>query len=108
MNAGWLVERVEAVAVALPPEAKTQALRVVELARELESLTPDSALARGEAFAAWRRELGSLVELLSRRGSQAIGVATLGRALLAELAGDAGAARQALRECDEKLSALGL
>ncbi len=105
MPSPWLMERAESVALALGPSAQAHGRRLLEIAQHwAERRGPE--LPSSERLAL-RRELGTLVELLSRRGSDGIGLATLGRILLAELAGDVHSATQCERECDEKLTALG-
>lgn len=100
-------ERARSLCSLLDGEAKVQGERVVEVCRSLiEGDMPRTTLPPDNL--ALRIELGRLVEYLSRRGSNAIPLATLGRAALAALAGDQNAVVQACRECDRNLTMLGL
>lgn len=54
-----------------------------------------------------RRELGALAEQLGRRAALALPAAALGRAALADLAGDMGSCRSIAADCDVKLELLG-
>jgi hypothetical protein len=51
--------------------------------------------------------LARLTELLGRRATQALPAATLGRAALADLAGDARSVSALRADCDAKLRMLG-
>jgi hypothetical protein len=102
------IEKVTTVSDALAEEARGQVRQVVERcrvlatrARELGRLLPlpeDSLM---------RRELGALVEHLGRRSSRALPAAALGRAALADLAGDVRSRDAALADCDAKLALWG-
>lgn len=109
MNYADLTDRVQMLAEGLPEEDRAQAARVVEVCRELE-VRPraNHALVPKEGDLALKRELGKLVELLGRRQSRALPAAALGRAALADLAGDHGVQQQALRDSEAKLALWGL
>jgi hypothetical protein len=65
-------------------------------------------LTPGPADAELKRELGRHVELLSRRSAKAIPLGKLGRAALADLAGDTKNGNAVLIECDALLTVMGL
>jgi hypothetical protein len=109
MNYADLTDRVQMLSEGLPDEGRAQALRVVEVCRVLaERPRLDQKLVPNEGDLALRRELGKLVELLGRRQSRALPAAALGRAALADLAGDHGVQQQALRDGEAKLALWGL
>jgi hypothetical protein len=103
------IEKVTTLAEPLLQEARDQVRQVLDRcrvlsgrARELGRLLPepeDTAL---------RRELGALVEQLGRRASRALPAAALGRAALADLAGDERSRQTAFEDCDAKLALWGL
>jgi hypothetical protein len=106
---GALLEQAQSVVALLGGAEQVDARRALDLfsgvsarAREGGKLVPDA----GDL--ALRRELGHLVELLSRRSSTAIVLATLGRAVLADLAGDVKSAQSLRREFESKFAVLGL
>jgi hypothetical protein len=103
------IEKVTTVSQALAGEARDQVQQVLDRcrvlagrARELGRLLPqpDDAVSR--------RELAALVERLGRSSSRALPAAALGRAALADLAGDERSAQGALADCDAKLSLWGI
>ena len=100
-----LIERAATLVRSLEgEEARAQATRVIEVARELAGRErTDERLLPAPGDLALRRELGGLVERLGRRQSRALPLAALGRAALADLAGDRSAFRATCAECDEKL-----
>jgi hypothetical protein len=82
--------------------------RVLELCRQLEERPRVGAVVTSDALdGELKRELGRLVELLSRRSAKAVPLAKLGRAALADLAGDERMLRIVLIECDSQLAVLG-
>lgn len=104
-----LNDRVQMLSESLPDDTREHALRVVEIGRVLaQRPRVERKLVPNEADLALRRELGKLVELLGRRHSRALPAAALGRAALADLAGDHGVFQQALRDSADKLALLGL
>lgn len=103
-----LLDRFASLVGDLPAEERPQGERMLALARELESRErQDGRLVAAAADAELRRELGRLVELLSRRSARGIVFGKLGRLLLAELSGDLGTARMLANECDAQLGAMG-
>jgi len=105
---GTLLDRVAGLGGALPPVEQALAERVLTICRELEA-RPRSAgrLAAEPGDVALVRELSRLTEQLGRRASLALPAATLGRAALADLHGDAAAWRSIVADCDTKLALLG-
>ncbi len=99
--------RAQSVAALLGAQERTDAERVLSLAASASFDEHAQQAIDADVNLMLRRELGRLVELLSRRGAKAVPIATLGRALLAELAGDSKAAAQLRRECDVNLSMFG-
>jgi hypothetical protein len=104
-----LIEQAQSVALLLNGPEQVDGRRALQLcsvvserSREGGRLVPDAN------DLALRRELGQLVELLSRRSSTAIVLATLCRAALADLAGDVKSARELQREFETKFALLGL
>ncbi|HEX2734370.1 MAG TPA: hypothetical protein VHM70_22325 [Polyangiaceae bacterium] len=104
-----LVERAETVLPLLRGEERRDAERALQLcrgllarAREAEKLLPEPNDLE------LKRELGGLVERLSRRSSAAIVLGTLGRAALADLAGDLRSVLVTCNEFDSKFALLGL
>jgi hypothetical protein len=109
MDYADLSDRVQMLSEGLPDDTREHALRVIEIGRALaQRPRVERALVPHEADLALRRELGKLVELLGRRHSRALPAAALGRAALADLAGDQGVFQQALRDSAAKLALLGL
>lgn len=108
MDYSRVSERVEGLCAALEGQERADAERVVAVSAAVSQRERvEGQLVPAPEDLELRRELGRLVELLSRRSANAIPVATLGRVLLADLAGDRNARAHALRECDEKLLLLG-
>ncbi|MET0413624.1 MAG: hypothetical protein ABW217_20110 [Polyangiaceae bacterium] len=109
MDYADLSDRVRMLSEGLPDDTREHALRVIEICRALaQRPRVELVLVPNEADLALRRELGKLVELLGRRHSRALPAAALGRAALADLAGDHGVFQQALRDSAAKLALLGL
>ncbi len=104
-----VIERAASVCSLLTGEAVEQGRRVVEICQGL-GIRPrqDGRLVPEDSDAGLRVELGRLVEYLARRGAKAIPLATLGRAALADLAGDVSAHRSACKECDMNLALSGM
>jgi hypothetical protein len=106
---GDLLERSASLLGLLTGQERADAARALELCTEVSARPRDE---RGPSPApseqALRRELARLVEYLSRRSSSAIAFASLGRAALADLAGDARGFQDARRDCDERLLLVGL
>lgn len=93
----------------LSGEAQTQGRRVVAICETLSSRErQDGQLVPEESDPRLRLELGPLVELLARRSSQAMPLATAARVALADLAGDQRFASQAVADCAHSLLMLGL
>jgi hypothetical protein len=93
----------------LQGEERGQAERVLEVCSALAG----RARLEGKLVAApedleLRRELGRLVEFLSRRSAKAVPLATLGRLALADLVGDLRSVDQACAECEAHLTMIGL
>lgn len=104
-----LIERLRSLAPDLPGEERAQGERVLALCQGLEGRTRRGEMLTPEAAdLELKRELGRLVELLSRRSAKAVPFAKLGRAALADLAQDLRSARSTLAECEAQLSLLGL
>lgn len=102
-----VLDRADALCSLLEGEVRAQGERIVAVCRALAEPQRLGAVAPSRQIEL-RVELARLVELLSRRGSNAIPLATLGRAALADLAGDERSLRQACRECDANLTLVGL
>jgi len=103
-----LLDRVAGLEPLLGAGERPLAERVVAICRELEARPRDAGkLATMDRDLDLKRELGRLTEQLGRRASHALPAATLGRAALADLHGDATAFRMALADCDVKLAMLG-
>ena len=104
-----VIDRADSTCSLLSGDAREQGRRVVVLCRELSGRPRwEGRLLAEPADASLRLELGRLVESLARGGAKGIPLATLGRAALADLAGDVAAQAQALRACDENLTLAGL
>lgn len=103
-----LIDRVAGLGGALPPGEQALAARVLAICRELD-LRPRRAgrLEPDAGDVALVRELSRLTEQLGRRTSLALPAATLGRAALADLHGDASAWTSIIADCDAKLALLG-
>jgi hypothetical protein len=103
-----LLDRVEYASDLLTGEDRGHARRVVELCRGLD-VRPRvaSVLVPSADDLGLKRELGRLVEVLGRRATQALPAATLGRAALADLHGDARGSELACKDCAAKLAMLG-
>lgn len=106
---GDLLERSASLLGLLTGQERADAARALELCSEVSARPRQE---RGPvplpADQALKRELARLVEYLSRRSSNAIAFASLGRAVLADLAGDVRGFQQARRDCDERLLLVGL
>lgn len=103
-----IIDRVAATTPLLAPNERTSAERVVALCRELQDRERESgSVAARASDAELKRELGRLTETLGRRGSRALPAATLARAALADLSGDAASLRLLYAECDAKLALFG-
>lgn len=103
------LDRLSDVCSQLTGEAAVQGRRVAQICQSLhERIRKAGLLLPQDGDLALRRELGSLVELLARRTSQAIPLATAGRVALADLAGDQRFADQAAAECSQAILMLGL
>lgn len=108
MRYAELLDRCETVLPQLGGEERSQGERVVAVCRLLEQRPRhDGVLLEDPADAELARELGRLVELLSRRSAKAIALAKLGRAALADLAHDVRNANAILIECDLQLTVMG-
>lgn len=103
-----VLERVEGLCALLAGEERAHAERVVVLCRQLESRPRrDHRLVPEASDLELKRELGRLTEVLGRRATRALPAATLGRAALADLAGDTRALSELCADCHLKLSMLG-
>lgn len=104
-----LPQRVETLCAELKGEERTQAERVVQICGQLESCAEANSASPldDETRQALQRELGRLVELLSRRSAKAVCAAKLGRAALADLANDQRGFASTLAECDAQLTVFG-
>jgi hypothetical protein len=103
------IERVRDAAALLSGRERHDAERAVALCREVAGRprSEDRPLPT-PGDDALRRELGRLTELLGRRSTRGLPAAALGRAALADLAGDRRSCEQALTACESKLQMLGL
>jgi hypothetical protein len=109
MDYADLIDRVAMLSDGLTDENRSQAGRVLEHCRALAlRARQGERLIASDTDHADRRELGRLVEQLGRRQSRALPAAVLGRAALADLAGDRTTFQQACRDCDAKLTLWGL
>lgn len=105
---GSLIDRVAGLSGALPPTEQALAERVLAVCRELDQRPRrEGRLAEQPDDIALVRELSRLTELLGRRASLALPAATIGRAALADLHGDATAQRALLADAEVKLALLG-
>lgn len=103
-----VLDRVEGLCALLTGEQRSNAERVVEVCRELDARARrDEKLVSTPSDIDLKRELARLTEVLGRRATQALPAATLGRAALADLAGDTRSARALFADCDAKLRMLG-
>jgi hypothetical protein len=103
-----LLDRVAGLESLLGAAERPLAERVIAICRELDARPrTDGKLAPLDRDLDLKRELGRLTEQLGRRASHALPAATLGRAALADLYGDATAFRMTLADCDVKLTLLG-
>jgi hypothetical protein len=103
-----LLDRVEGLCALLAGEERVNAERVVAACRELDGRERlDGKLVSTTWDNELKRELARLAELLGRRTAQALPAATLGRAALADLAGDTVSVRALRADCDAKLRMLG-
>ena len=103
-----LIDRVAGTSGALPPAERELADRVLVICRGLDVRVRREGRLMPEADdLALVRELSRLTEQLGRRATLALPAATLGRAALADLHGDAAAWRAIVADCDVKLTLLG-
>jgi hypothetical protein len=103
-----VLERVAELAEHLPAEERGQAERVVGISRVLAGRERSAGkLSPAEGDLDLKRELGRLSELLGRRSTKALPVASLGRAALADLSGDLRSLQAMCSDCDAKLALLG-
>lgn len=103
-----LLDRVEGLCALLAGEERVNAERVIAACRELDARERlEGKLVPATSDIALKRELARLTEVLGRRAAQALPAATLGRAALADLAGDTVSVRALRADCDAKLRMLG-
>ena len=103
-----LLGRVEGICALLAGEERLNAERVVVVCRELDARPRhDGKLVSAPSDIELKRELARLTEVLGRRATQALPAATLGRAALADLAGDTLSVSALRADCDAKLRMLG-
>jgi hypothetical protein len=103
-----LLDRVAGLCGALPPSEQALAARVLAIGRELDRRPRQAGRLLAEpGDLELVRELSRLTEQLGRRTSLALPAATLGRAALADLYGDASAWAAIIADCDAKLALLG-
>lgn len=103
-----LLDRVEGLCALLAGEERSNAERVVRACRELDARARrDGKPVSAPSDSDLKRELARLTELLGRRATRALPAATLGRAALADLAGDARSVSALRADCDAKLRMLG-
>lgn len=103
------MERVRDAASLLSGQDRDDAERAVALCRDVAARPRGDDGPRPEpGDEGLRRELSRLTELLGRRSARGLPAATLGRAALADLAGDRRSCEQALADCESKLQMLGL
>lgn len=103
-----VLDRVEELCASLAGEERSNAERVVAVCRALDARARlDGKLVSDASDIELKRELARLTEVLGRRATRALPAATLGRAALAELAGDTRSARALFADCDAKLRMLG-
>ena len=103
-----LLDRVEGLCALLAGEQRTNAERVVAACRELDvRARRDGKLVPVPSDIPLKRELARLTEVLGRRATQTLPAAALGRAALADLAGDTLSVRSLRADCDAKLRMLG-
>ena len=103
-----LLDRVEGLCALLAGEERSNAERVIAACRELEGRARrDGKLVSAPPDSELKRELARLTELLGRRATRALPAATLGRAAMADLSGDAASVRALRADCDAKLRMLG-
>jgi hypothetical protein len=109
MDFSELIDRVDGVRAQLSGQEQEDARHVLAISRGLTTRTrEDGLLVAHEEDLELKRELGRMVEVLSRRSAKAIVVATLGRAALADLSRSKSGFEAACTECNEKLVVLGL
>jgi hypothetical protein len=103
-----LLDRVETVTPSLGGAERPLAERVLAICRELDARArQEGQLVPRATDIELKRELGKLTEQLGRRASVALPAATLGRAALADLHGDARSFRTLVADCEAKLALLG-
>ena len=105
-----LLERARDAASLLAPAEQAHARRALAVCKALAVRPRDDTgtLLPQDDDGALRVELGRLAEVLGRRSSHAIPLASLARAALADLAGRADQAIDLLSEVDRQLSLQGL
>lgn len=109
MRYAELLDRSEALTQELAGEERGQGERVLVICRDLDRRDRQSGvLTPSPTDFELKRELGRLVEFLSRRSAKAIPLGKLGRAALADLAGDTRNGNAVLIECDALLTVMGL
>jgi hypothetical protein len=103
-----LLERLLPLLSQLVAAEREQGERVIDVCRGLDQRPRSSGMLTPEpADIELKRELGRLVEVLSRRSAKAVPFAKLGRAALADLAGDERSRGGTLLECEAQLSVMG-
>lgn len=108
MNYSIVADRLEGALGSLPDAERPDAERIVAISRAVDERSRtngllDTMASDGEL----RRELGSLVERLSRRSARAVPFASLGRTLLADLGGSRRDAESAMSDCETRLALFG-
>jgi hypothetical protein len=104
-----LLDRCLSLTSVLSGEERTQGERVIAICRALQDRERQGGrLVPAAEDLELKRELGRLVELLSRRSAKAIALGKLGRSALADLAGDVASARAIAIECEVQLAGMGL
>ena len=109
-----LIERGHSVKALLEGEERAHAERALELCQSLSQRPREndahgvSRLVLEPSDTEVKRELGRLVEFLGRRSATAIGLASLSRAALADLARDRRGFDDACRDADRRFTLLGL
>jgi hypothetical protein len=103
-----LLDRVAATTPMLEPNERASAERVIAICHELAPRAREAGRIKIEpGDLELKRELGRHMETLGRRGSLALPAATLARAALADLSGDARSFGALCAECEAKLALFG-
>jgi hypothetical protein len=97
-----LLTRSESVLGLLPAHERADGERLLALCRSA------SAASTADEIAELRIELSRVVELLGRRSTAGIPLATLGRATLATVGGRNADAERGYLACDQQLNMIGL